>query len=211
MSPTEAPAVAAAAAAGPQPTAGSRVRVANLQSAQELNGAIGVVVGAPDEATGRLPVVLLGPAGRARPQGIKAKPANLDLLPAQRCVKLFGLQTQQMQLNAEQQLELAGCHAGRLTWKDCPVPSLLGVPLALKRLAPHLPRPNFEQPAVLLLMDPLTGFAPMDVQFSGLGEVLLARTDGACQMQFSSALWQNSSSVQRCGRTAVQFSAVAEQ
>lgn len=101
VSPTE------EAAAGP-PTAGSRVRVANLQSAQELNGAIGVVVGAADEATGRLPVVLLGAAGRARPQGIKIQPANLDLLPAQRCVKLLGLQTQQMHLNAEQQLELEG-------------------------------------------------------------------------------------------------------
>lgn len=76
------------------------------------------------------------------------------------------------------------------SWKDCPVPSLLGVPLELQRLAPHLPRPDFEQPAVLLLMDPLTGFAPMDVQFSGLGEVLLARTDGACQISL----------VQCCGR-----------
>jgi hypothetical protein len=50
----------------------------------------------------------------------------------------------------------------------------------MKQLAPTTAatRPTFEQPAVFMLIDPLSGFAPPDVQINGLGEVLLARTDG---------------------------------
>lgn len=95
----------------------------------------------------------------------------------QRAVKLNGVTAEAVDLTAEQVQELTNSSSG---WRKCQVPALLGVPLAMKQLAPTTAatRPTFEQPAVFLLMDPRSGFAPPDVQQNGLGEVLLARTDG---------------------------------
>jgi hypothetical protein len=95
----------------------------------------------------------------------------------QRAVKLNGVKADAVDLTAEQALGLTNSSSG---WRKCPVPTLLGIPLAMKQLAPTTAatRPTFEQPAVFMLIDPLSGFAPPDVQINGLGEVLLARTDG---------------------------------
>jgi hypothetical protein len=95
----------------------------------------------------------------------------------QRAVKLIGVKADAVDLTAEQVQELNSSSGG---WRKCPVPALLGIPLAMKQLAPTTAatRPTFEQPAVFMLIDPRNGFAPPDVQLNGLGEVLLARTDG---------------------------------
>jgi hypothetical protein len=105
----------------------------------------------------------------------------LDAMASQRAVKLNGVTADGVDLTAEQLLELASSSSRSSSgWRSCPVPELLGIPLVMKQLAPTTAanRPTFEQPAVFLLMDPVTGFAPPEVQMNGLGEVLLARTDG---------------------------------
>lgn len=132
------------------PPKGSRVRIDGLQSAQDLNGAVGIVVDAVDAATGRIPVKLTGQAATSRPDGIKVKPANLSLLPPQRGVRLLGSKAAAVDLSAE----LLGVTTSK--WRSCPVPKLLGIPLSLMQLAPttHSTRVQWEQPAVLMLMDP---------------------------------------------------------
>ncbi|KAF8060316.1 hypothetical protein HT031_004852 [Scenedesmus sp. PABB004] len=102
-------------------------------------------------------------------------------------VRLYGVDATAVELTAEQAAGLPaaaplnpGRCAGARSWITCPVPVLLGLPLALQQLAPtnFNTRVKFEQPAVFLLIDPKSGFAPPWVQLDGLGEVLLARTDG---------------------------------
>ncbi|KAF6257436.1 hypothetical protein COO60DRAFT_1227797 [Scenedesmus sp. NREL 46B-D3] len=117
----------------------------------------------------------MGKATHSRPQGIMIMPSNIALLPSQRGVRLLGTQASAVELSEQQMLDVTSCK-----WRNCPVPTLLGIPLALKQLAPttYGNRVKREQPAVLMLMDPKSGFAPAWVQLNGLGEVLLARTDG---------------------------------
>lgn len=56
------------------PSAGTRVRLCNLQSTPELNDALGIVV---EPVGDRVPVKLLGPAAKIKPDGVLLKPANL--------------------------------------------------------------------------------------------------------------------------------------
>jgi hypothetical protein len=153
---------------------GTRVRVEGLQAAAELNGAIGVVIGEPQPDTGRVPVRVLGRPGG--PGGILARPANLAALPPQRAVKVRGSEAVEALLTRQQARQLA--EGEDPPWRACRVPALLGLPLALRQLAPTR-RLQSEHVAVYMMVDPVTGFAPDWVQMNGLGEVLLARSDGA--------------------------------
>lgn len=152
---------------------GSRAKLGNLQTAPELNGSIVIVVGDTD-ATGRVPVKLTGQHAAARPQGIRVKQQNLvAILGPQQAVNLYGFKASDAQLSTRD---------SQFTdkWMQCPVPNLLGVPLVMKQLAPTTTatRPDNESPAVYLMIDPVSGFAPNWIQLNGLGEVLLARSDG---------------------------------
>jgi hypothetical protein len=125
----------------------------------DSNGAIGVVVGDPDAETGRTPV----------------KPSIICPVSPQKGVQLKGTQAHEVPLTQEQ--------AGSLrcgSWISCQVPTMLGIPLAMLRLAPttQSTRLQWECAATYMLVDPSSGFAPGWVQMNGLGEVLLARTDG---------------------------------
>lgn len=153
----------------------SRVQLQGLQAAQHLNGAIGVVVGDPDAETGRIPVKLLGELGKSMPHGIKVKPSNISHLPRQTGVQLKGTQAQEVSLTQQQSRTLSSG-----SWISCQVPTLLGIPMAMKQLAPttQATRLQWECAAVYMLVDPNSGFAPGWVQMNGRGEVLLARTDG---------------------------------
>eukprot|EP00882_Tetradesmus_deserticola_P033733 GHRQ01038558.1.p1 GENE.GHRQ01038558.1~~GHRQ01038558.1.p1 ORF type:complete len:126 (+),score=28.41 GHRQ01038558.1:269-646(+) len=93
----------------------------------------------------------MGNAAQSRPQGIQIKPSNITLLPPQRAVRLLGIKASAVELSGQQMTDVTGCK-----WRNCPVPTLLGIPLALKQLAPttHANRVDFEQPAVLMLMEP---------------------------------------------------------
>ncbi len=62
-------------------------------------------------------------------------------------------------------------------WMGCPVPKLLGVPLAIK-IIDRSRRSSDERIAVFMLADEKTGLAPMDFQRNGVGVVVMARTDG---------------------------------
>jgi hypothetical protein len=158
------------------------VTVTGLEKRPELNGALGVITGAADVDTGRIPVHLPGAQKR---DGILIKPGNLLPAAPQVAVRLEGIKAVAVQLNEEQTLQLhwgGPAPYGRRShgWMSCRVPSMLGLPLALKQLAPttHATRLDFEQPAVLLLIDPSSGYAPGWVQIDGLGPILVARTDG---------------------------------
>ena len=66
--------------------------------------------------------------------------------------------------------------------KLCPVPTMLGIPLVVKTIRPY---PNYNvvnsQPAVFLLTEPNTGFAPIGWQLGrscNKGMLGFARTDG---------------------------------
>lgn len=65
-------------------------------------------------------------------------------------------------------------------WYIPPVPSMLGIPIAMHKVKSPCraePRPCNERLAVLLSIDPDSGLAPEGVQLHGWGEVLVARTD----------------------------------
>lgn len=98
----------------------------------------------------------------------KQQPAPLPRLP--QAVRVYGSEVQAVQLTEQQ--------AASGFWYVPPVPSLLGVPLAIHRLEPKLPPPRDERIAVLMAIDPVDGLAPEAVQCMGWGQVLLARTDG---------------------------------
>lgn len=131
---------------------GTRVRLHGLETAAQLNGAIGFVSGDPDGE--RLPVLLAGPAAAARPAGIKARPTNLEPLPPQLGVQVEGGDVQPMPLTAQQvRACCSGGSSGGLPWRLCKVPGMLGVPLALLQLAPtsFSTRLKWERYCVLLL------------------------------------------------------------
>jgi hypothetical protein len=81
-------------------------------------------------------------------------------------------QTNPVVLTAAQMVEVAD----QAEWIVCKVPTLLGLPLSLTRVVGTVPTDD-ERMAVLMLVDPVTGFAPSKYQ-CGLGEVLVARRDG---------------------------------
>lgn len=156
---------------------GTRVRLDNLQSAQEINGAIGLVAGEPRAESGRIPIKLLPPACDRWAQGILARPANITELPLQRVVLLKGFDATEVDLTHQQSRLLISRDKA---WLRCDVPHLLGVLLLLMQLAPTTcdNRLSNEQPGVFMLINRVTSFAPAWVQMDGLGEVLLARADG---------------------------------
>jgi hypothetical protein len=166
---------------------GKRVNVTGLAKRPELNGALGVIVGAADAGTGRIPVHLITDQEPQGPRnGILIKPDNLQPAAPQIAVRLEGIKAVELQLSAEDTLKLhinGPARYGERSssgWMSCRVPSMLGLPLTIKQLAPttHDSRLRFEQPAVLLLINPGSGFAPDWVQWDGLGPILVARSDG---------------------------------
>ena len=90
-------------------------------------------------------------------------------------VFVLGTTATQQRLSAA---EAAACAALTGGWKRCPVPTLLGIPLAMLQLPSIGPKPDSEQLAVWLTISRETGLAPPEVQ-QGLGPVLVACTDGA--------------------------------
>ena len=62
--------------------------------------------------------------------------------------------------------EAATCAALTGGWRQCPVPALCGVPLAMLKLPSLEPPPATETLGVWLLISPDTGFAPSDVQMN---------------------------------------------
>lgn len=158
-------------AARTPPKVGHRVRLKGLAARPELNGAAGTVAGA-DKSSGRLSVKLDSPpsAVALHPPGVRVQPANLEVLPAGAALAVL----------------ISGPHMGPAFafgtpvadgWERCPVPALLGLPLAYRRMGVKRQHSN-ESAATLLTIDPDTGFAPMEVQACGVGPVLVARTDG---------------------------------
>jgi hypothetical protein len=91
------------------------------------------------------------------------------ILPPQKAVTIASYTVDEVDLNGAQSQSSASWHA-------CPTPKMLGLPLALKQLN-KAQRFSNESMAVYLLADPRSGFAPPWAQ-SGLGPVLVARTDG---------------------------------
>lgn len=89
-------------------------------------------------------------------------------------MQIFGWDAKAVTLAGEEAVACAALMGG---WKGCPVPTMLGVPLAMKRMGG--PRQLNESLAMLMTVDPVTGFAPPEVLMSGLGKMLVARTDGA--------------------------------
>lgn len=60
-------------------------------------------------------------------------------------------------------------------WDNCIIPSLLGIPLKIKRLSFHVSLPSIEL-AACLVINPKTGAA--DIKWkNGMGIVMFARTD----------------------------------
>ena len=70
--------------------------------------------------------------------------------------------------------------ADRTIWHKCVVPTMLGVPLVVKRVGPSKEKQNREI-AVFMMVDPVTGLAPLQWMSSAhqkLGVLMFARTDG---------------------------------
>lgn len=179
---------------------GARVRLAGLAAKPELNGRTGAC-GSFDERSGRF-VVRLDGAGSG--DGIKVRPDNLELAadptgslqpqlrqstprgaeggsqgslqrrPGQLAVRICGMLPQAAVLTENDVADAS-------RWRRCPVPAMMGVPLAVRTVPPRPredARPSNECMGVYLLIDPVSGFAPAEVLTRGLGPVLVARTDG---------------------------------
>ena len=58
---------------------GKRVRLIGLATRPELNGAIGILQGDVDKATGRAPVRIISPEDLVTGQGIRVKAINMVL------------------------------------------------------------------------------------------------------------------------------------
>eukprot|EP00798_Chlamydomonas_sp_ICE-L_P001594 gene1594-32982_t len=124
----------------------SRVRLKGL-SKEVLNGAEGFVWGDLVEDKGRWPVMLTEPAGAvaAHPDGVNVKPENMDKLPLQKAVELYGVDMKAGYLPEHE----AGCCTG---------------------LREGTPKASQESMAVYLMIDPVSGFAPPEIQMRGLGK-----------------------------------------
>jgi hypothetical protein len=81
----------------------------------------------------------------------------------------------------EQQIAIKGNElTDRTIWHICRVPTMLGVPLVVKRLGPSTNIQDREI-AVFMMVDPVTGFAPLPWQSGAhqkLGRLLFAFADG---------------------------------
>ncbi|EFJ50743.1 hypothetical protein VOLCADRAFT_88577 [Volvox carteri f. nagariensis] len=176
------------------PPVGSVVRLGGLSSVQELNGAIGTVLG-PMKDNGRLPVRLLSPPAAVAgwPGGVWAWPNNLTELPPgtvaavylhgsvilPACTDVFAYQsngTAQVVRGLRTAAATGNLPAG---WQRCEVATMLGLPLALLELTPWSePVPGGRSIAVYLLVDPVSASVFVWLWVQGLGSVLVARTDG---------------------------------
>lgn len=153
------------------PEVGCRVLLQGLVAKPELNDAAGQVVGF-DATAGRFAVKLSSPPSAVllQPEGVRVQPRNMTVLPkgAARAVLLSG-----PNMGSAFAFDAASGNG----WQRCPVPTMLGQPLAVKQLGCKQQHSN-EQLAVFLCVDPDTGLAPAKVQTCGMGPTLVARSDG---------------------------------
>eukprot|EP00899_Mesostigma_viride_P000065 jgi/Mesvir1/10059/Mv12127-RA.1 len=162
----------------------SKVRLTGLSKSPDLNGKLGEVIGAADPASGRLPVKLRGSTS-AGSSGILVRPVNVEVRDMVAAVVLNGPRI----YPAHVACDLTGhpvrevCDVnddwGGATWRVCHVPTMLGVPLVMLKLAPKVGTQETNNArATLLLVDPETGLAPRDVLSFPPAPVMVARTDG---------------------------------
>lgn len=178
-----------------------RTVVLDRLSKASLNGAVGSCRGF-DAASGRYEVLLTSPpeAVSAHPHGLKVKPENIFEAspevasaaeaaaatavgraqnPPQQGIVLRGWDAEAA---AVSHADAAACSSLTGGWRRCPVPTLLGIPIAVLPLVGGAGtaqgRVLDEVMGVGLMIDPVTGFAPTDILMNGLGRVLIARTDG---------------------------------
>ena len=100
----------------------------------------------------------------------------------QKAIRLVGLEVSDVDLSFDETSQVP-------SWRKLPIPTMLGLPLAMRQLEPHAPRssrPSNESPGVYLVTDPQSGFAPPEILMGGLGPVILARTDG---QDFTHSQW----------------------
>lgn len=191
---TAAAAPAVAVQADPKQLTGRYVLLAGLSKA-ELNGAVGLCRGF-DAAAGRYAVVLATPpeVAKAHPNGLKVKPENLQEAPAAAAAAARRARQQQAVLvtagsklapHPLSRADAAACAALSDDWRPCPLPALAGVPLALQRVPggggdddDAEAGPSSVHVGAELLVDPKSGYPPMDVLSRGMPSCVVARTDG---------------------------------
>ena len=172
---------------GPGISLYSRVR---LTAQHALNGHVGFVIGVPLSESGNIPVQFWTSRVRDRPK-FKVPLRLLDLLPAAKAVIIRG--DHLMQAYAPPNIGFGLIPTG-FDWKPrepslceraltglpirCLIAARLGLPLVLLQLSSPCPPYSDESMAVKLLADPESGFAPSFVHIDGLGNVMVARSDG---------------------------------
>lgn len=66
-------------------------------------------------------------------------------------------------------------------WEECPIPTMLGIPLMAKPIRPYPGARPTNQPAVFLMVEPIEGYAPCRWQLGprcNLGMIGFGRRDG---------------------------------
>lgn len=84
-------------------------------------------------------------------------------------VLVYGTSTSKKRVNREEVNK---------TWKSCPVPEMLGVPLKYKLYRQRTTENFSEEPAIFMLVQPDNGLADIFWQSVGCGMLGFARSDG---------------------------------
>ncbi|KAK3275625.1 hypothetical protein CYMTET_16256 [Cymbomonas tetramitiformis] len=160
------------------PSPGTWVEIQGLVSAKQLNGLVGCVTG-PSNDAGRIPVEI-----DTQSQGKLVKAENMKVLEEGELTKVVRLHARgERDGGVRSQVYFPRKHSlfADPSATTCVVPSMAGVPLALKKCSPLSAlseRAHFDcQWATWLMIEPVSGLAPPEWQ-SYVGPVLVFRPGG---------------------------------